>query len=178
MALIGGGTSVIAFEAGPQITNGALRFKMPAGMPVLTQRHHGNLSFLKRQMTDNPELLRTGQFASIIGNWIVEDIGGRGVIDNARTTIGFVGEGRVSGSGGCNRFRGPAKIEARSVLIGPLAATKKACAPALMDQEGKFFSALEAARSYKFDGAFLGFFGEDGAELLRLTRTEDDKPPL
>ena len=43
--------------------------------------------------------------------WLLEDIVGRGVIDNAQTTIRFDESGRVSGSTGCNRFNGSVKRE-------------------------------------------------------------------
>jgi heat shock protein HslJ len=50
--------------------------------------------------------------ASLIGtSWLAEDIGGRGVIDRAQTTISFEPEGRVAGSGGCNRYFGAVTIK-------------------------------------------------------------------
>ena len=45
------------------------------------------------------------------GTWLAEDIRGGGVIDNAQSTISFAPEGSATGSGACNRFRGPAKVE-------------------------------------------------------------------
>jgi putative lipoprotein len=46
-----------------------------------------------------------------------------------------------------------------------------ACVPALMDQEQKFFDALAATRSYRFDdpGNKLVFLGEDGTTLVRFS---------
>ena len=51
------------------------------------------------------------------------------------------------------------------MTFGTLGANAKACAPALMDQERKFFDALAATRSYRFGdpGHTLVFLGEDGA---------------
>jgi len=110
--------------------------------------------------------------APLEGNWLVEDIGGRGVIDRARSTIAFDDQGRVSGSGGCNQFNGPVAIQESSLTFGPLASTRRACTGALMDQEDRFFAALDAARSYRYDGSFLLLFNEPGDVLLRLTRLE------
>lgn len=76
------------------------------------------------------------------GEWLVEDISGGGVIDMARTTVQF-GEARISGSGGCNSYSGAYEITGEGISFGPIASTKRACAPALMDQEQRFFSALE-----------------------------------
>ncbi len=104
------------------------------------------------------------------GTWLAEDIRGGGVIDNAQSTISFAPEGSATGSGACNRFRGPAKVEGTTVTIGPLAATRMACAPALMDQEQKFLAALEAARSFRLEGTLLKLLDEGGSEIMRLTR--------
>ena len=107
---------------------------------------------------------------SLIGSWLVEDIQGRGVIDSAQTTIAISAEGAVSGSGGCNRYRSQALIEGAGLRFGPVAGTRMSCAPALMDQEHKFFAALDMVRSYQFDGTLLLMLDESGAQLLRLTR--------
>ncbi|MGI9481772.1 MAG: META domain-containing protein [Hyphomicrobiales bacterium] len=104
------------------------------------------------------------------GTWLVEDIDGRGVIDRARTTIGFEPSGRVFGSGGCNNFQGNAEISGAGVKFGPLAVTRKMCPRALMDQETRFFKALENAVRYEIDGAFLRMFDREGKAIIRATR--------
>jgi putative lipoprotein len=112
--------------------------------------------------------------ASLIGtSWLAEDIGGRDVMDRAQTTISFEPEGRVAGSGGCNRYFGAVTIKGDAITFGKkLGATMMACVPALMDQERKFFDALAATRSYRFDdpGHKLVFLGEDGALLVRFSQ--------
>jgi putative lipoprotein len=105
------------------------------------------------------------------GTWLAEDIRGGGVIDNARSTIAIAPDGAVTGSGGCNRLMGLAKVEAGALTVGPLATTRMACVPALMDQERKFLAALEATRSYRFEGAVLRFYDAAGTELIRFTQT-------
>jgi heat shock protein HslJ len=110
--------------------------------------------------------------APLIGtSWLAEDIGGRGVIDNSQTTITFDGEGRVVGSGGCNRYFGPVTINGAAVTFGKLGSTRMACVPALMDQERKFFDTLAATRTYRLDdpGHKLVFLGEDGTLLVRFS---------
>lgn len=114
----------------------------------------------------------TAQQPSLIGSaWLAEDIGGRGVIDRAQTTMTFDPEGQINGSGGCNRYFGPVSIDGTAISFGSLGATRKACVPALMDQEQKFFGALAITRSYRFDqpGHKLVFLGEEGALLLRFS---------
>lgn len=113
-----------------------------------------------------------GAGAGIVGTaWLVEDIAGRGVIDSAQTTLSFDTAGRVSGSGGCNRFTGAVTLAGEALTVGLLAATRRACVPALMDQEQKFFKAIEAVRSYFVDANGLLYLnGANGEPLLRLVQ--------
>lgn len=103
------------------------------------------------------------------GPWLAEDIQGRGVIDNAQSTITIEAGGAVSGSGGCNRIRGSVTIDGARLAFSPLATTRMMCAPALMDQEQKFLRVLEATRSFRFEGTQLKFLDAAGAELIRFT---------
>lgn len=101
--------------------------------------------------------------------WLVEDIAGRGVIDRAQTTISFDAPGRVSGSTGCNRYTGVATREGEALRFGPLATTRRACVPALMDQEQKFLRAMQDVRSYVVaTNGLLHLRGANGEPLLRL----------
>ncbi len=83
------------------------------------------------------------------GRWLAEDIGGGGVIDRVRTVLELADDGAVSGSGGCNGIAGMAEFSRTEIVFGPLAATRKLCPPAIMDQEGKFLQALGEARAWK-----------------------------
>ena len=86
-----------------------------------------------------------------IGGWLAEDIGGGGVVDRVHSSLDIGADGRITGSGGCNRMAGTAEFTDVSIRFGAIAATRMACPPAVMDQEAKFFAALEAARSWKID---------------------------
>ena len=109
--------------------------------------------------------------SSPAGRWLAEDIRGGGVIDNLQSVVEIAADGTVTGSGGCNRMRGQAKISGTTISIAPLASTMMACPPAIMDQEGKFMSALEAARSFRIDPQQRKLFLFDGAgqTVLRLS---------
>ena len=89
--------------------------------------------------------------------WQLEDLAGRGVIDNSRVTLQFVADGKVAGSGGCNRYSGSVTLKGSRITFTPLASTMMACAPALMDQETHFFAALTQADTVAYDktGALL-----------------------
>ena len=83
------------------------------------------------------------------GKWLAEDIQGGGVIDNAQTVLEIGEDGSVSGSGGCNRIAGKAKISGNAISFSPLASTNMACTPAVMDQEQKFHAALGATKTFR-----------------------------
>lgn len=105
------------------------------------------------------------------GRWLAEDINGGGVIDRLQTTLDLSPEGRATGFGGCNAFTGQVRLEGAGVSFGPLASTRKACTPAVMDQEHKFHQALEAARSWRIDEhSKLILIDAAGKVVARLTR--------
>lgn len=115
-----------------------------------------------------------GASQGLAGTWRVEDIGGTGVVDASRTEITFDGNGRASGVGGCNRFTGGVELgEDDALSFGPMAATRMACVPALMEQEQKFFAALDAVRSWRIEEPFLFLADEDGEDLVKLIRADE-----
>lgn len=109
----------------------------------------------------------------LIGAWLLEDLGGSGVMDMAQTTIEFDGEGRVFGSGGCNRFTGTYTFEDGVLAFGPLAATKMMCPEAVMDQEDRFLGALGEVERVEMDGPFLLIFFSGSDDPLRFTRADE-----
>jgi len=102
---------------------------------------------------------------SLIGTtWRAETIMGRPVIDAAASTITFEADGRVHGRGGCNRYFGSSTIDGEQVSFGALGSTKMACAPALMDQEARFFQALDTAERWSLDQQGLLLLHSAGAD--------------
>ena len=86
------------------------------------------------------------------GEWLVEYINGRGVIDNARTTLVFGEDGRLSGDTACNRYFGSYAMEGVSIKVENVGATKRACPSAVMDQESRFLETLNNVDTYRIDG--------------------------
>jgi putative lipoprotein len=101
------------------------------------------------------------------GEWLVEDINRRGVMDIAQTTLSFDEEGNVFGSGGCNRYRGGYELSGDQLGFGPLATTQMACPEAVSNQERAFLQVLAAAplRLAFDDTGALILTGEDGQSL-------------
>lgn len=87
------------------------------------------------------------------GRWLAEDIRRGGVIDYLQTVLEIGSDGRVSGTGGCNRMSGQAKFAGDTIRFGAIASTRMACTPAAMNQERKFFAALEDVRRWRVDPA-------------------------
>lgn len=106
------------------------------------------------------------------GRWLAEDIGGGGVIDRLQTVLEIAGDGRISGTGGCNRIAGTARVKGARISFGPIVSTRMACAPAVMDQERKFLAALEKARRWHVDPARgkLALLGARGRPVVVFSR--------
>lgn len=95
---------------------------------------------------------QSGSAAMLIGEeWVVEDIAARGVIDYARTTMLFGQDGRLSGDTSCNRYFADYQANGMKLQIENAGATKRACAPAVMDQEDRFLKVFNEVNSYRID---------------------------
>lgn len=75
--------------------------------------------------------------------WVLEYVNkDKPVIDKLRATIRFEKDGKLTGSGGCNKFFGSYEIKDGKVVIGPVGGTKMMCPPAVMDIEDAYMAAL------------------------------------
>lgn len=87
--------------------------------------------------------------------WVLEEIGGSGVADRVQSTLHFQRHDRVVGWGGCNRYFAGLRSDGDIIHIGPIGSTRRICPPVVMDQEGRFFKALEKARNLSMQDAYL-----------------------
>ena len=108
------------------------------------------------------------------GEWLLEDLGGAGVMDNLQTKLKFYKPGTLVGSGGCNRYFAGYKIEGDNIKIEPIASTNMACLPAVMEQEGRYIKALQEAYRIRVEGAFLYIDCRGLEKPLKFTRLEAD----
>lgn len=119
------------------------------------------LKMVRQDSAAKPSLVDT--------NWLAEDIEGKGVIDKAQSTLSISSAGKVTGQGGCNRYFAQAEINGDKIRVRDVGATMMACAEALMDQERRFFTAIEKAASYRIDGDGKLFLTDaGGADLVRF----------
>ncbi|MFN6952259.1 MAG: META domain-containing protein [Albidovulum sp.] len=110
--------------------------------------------------------------AALHGRWLAEAIGGRGVVDRIQTVLEIAPDGRVSGSGGCNRIFGAVRIDGQALAFSQMGSTKMACESAVMIQEQQFLAALANVRRWRIDGSSRKLILSDaaGAELVVLAR--------
>ncbi|QLH38709.1 MAG: META domain-containing protein [Defluviicoccus sp.] len=105
--------------------------------------------------------------------WLADDISGAGIVGGAQASLAFHPDGRVAGSGGCNRYSGIVFGDGDDALsFHDLGSTLKACDVLIDDQERRFFDALNATRSYRFQdpGHHLVLIGANGSPLMRLSQ--------
>jgi heat shock protein HslJ len=133
---------------------------------------------------DGRELLRFRPAVAppLVGTeWVAIGINnGRGgvvsAVEGARVTANFDDEGRVAGSGGCNRFMATYEVDGDAIRIGPVAGTRMMCSEpeGVSEQEGSYFAALERASSWSIregrlqlrdadDALQVDFVGADSA---------------
>jgi heat shock protein HslJ len=87
-------------------------------------------------------------------------------------TLAFLGDGRYSGSAGCNNFTGSWTAQGLKVTLGPAAATRRMCGePAgVMEQEQQLLKALQTASTARFEGDRLELRTADGALAATLAK--------
>jgi heat shock protein HslJ len=82
-------------------------------------------------------------------------------------SIEFTADGRLHGSGGCNRYFSTYETESDgSLTIKQIGSTRMACPPAIMDQEMKYFRSLQGVSTFKVTQQHLQLFYGNGDQVL------------
>jgi putative lipoprotein len=113
----------------------------------------------------------TGTFPLVGTSWRADEIERRPIDSAEASTLRFDSDQRASGSTGCNLYTAPMSASDTSIQLGLIATTRRACPPAIMDQETRFLAALQAARGYRQEGDRLQLLDQPGRTILRFTRT-------
>jgi heat shock protein HslJ len=93
----------------------------------------------------------------------------------AKPFLIFMPEGRLNGSGGCNRFFSSYEITDGMLKVGLIGSTMMYCndPPWLMDLERDFFICLERSSSFELKDDTLMIKDVEGNELLSFVKDEN-----
>ena len=116
------------------------------------------------------KMLRMGVEEFHYTDWVLEEINGSPVIDRVQSTIRFQANERIVGWGGCNRYFANFRSGFKSFEVGPIGSTRRVCPPVVMDQEERFFAALQKSRSIRMEGTHLVIDSEASAKPLKFSR--------
>lgn len=91
------------------------------------------------------------------GEWSVDRIEDRPLVDRSFIAMTFGPDGRVLGRAACNGWSAGYRIEGGAISFTRGAATLKACGPALDEQEARFHRVLSEAKRFEIlpDGALV-----------------------
>lgn len=79
-------------------------------------------------------------------------------------------DGRISGSSGCNQYRGPlTEPEPGTLKVGPTMSTRRACVGEGSEIETRFLKTLAKVTSYTFLAGRLVLSGLDGEQMRSIT---------
>jgi len=108
-------------------------------------------------------------------NWRLVSFGVAGaeapVIEGTSLTLEFGAGGRVGGSGGCNSYGGEYQVNGATLSINNIVSTLMACADErVMEQEQRYFQALEASARFELAGDRLTISHDDGQGALNFVK--------
>ena len=104
------------------------------------------------------------------GQWVVEDIAGRGVVDSSHAVLTFEPDGSLNGNTGCNGFFGSYQLDANEISTENIGVTQRACVPALNDQERRFLDILNDLQSVSIDSTGALVLTGEAGETIRARR--------
>ena len=137
--------------------------------PILTAGA-GNVAVIPMVSLEARKPAAPADPAVLAGTWTAEEIGGEPRSPGVASFVTLSPDGTLRGRGGCNSFSGSYEIAGGVLKVGPVAATRRACPPAEMDQEARFFAALEAARGFRMERGLLVLTDAEGKPVARLDR--------
>lgn len=112
-----------------------------------------------------------GDSASLLhGDWKIDAIGGKAVVEKSEPTLAFAPDGRIHGNGSCNRFFGGFKLSGEGLKLSETGASMMLCDQPLMDQERRLLTAFGAVVRFEMmSPTQLHLLGMDGV-LISLRK--------
>jgi heat shock protein HslJ len=109
--------------------------------------------------------------AQVVGDeWRPTEIVNVAIRSDTSLFVRFTAAGKLEGYGGCNKFFGTYSSTEVGIYVGPLGATRMACAEPIMTRESAFLAALGNAKRYDRRGVSLIFYDEGGKIVVRFTQ--------
>jgi uncharacterized membrane protein/heat shock protein HslJ len=111
--------------------------------------------------------------------WVLRSFGARNskdpLVPGTAIRLEFASDGKLHGSGGCNRYFATYEIgPGDSLKIKSIGATRMACPQGFMDQEMRYFEALQRVSKFRVQKNLLQLFYENGQRVLNFIPA----PPL
>ncbi|MFQ5961359.1 MAG: META domain-containing protein [Candidatus Methylomirabilales bacterium] len=109
--------------------------------------------------------------------WVLQSYGVIGsektVAPSTQITLGFSSDNTIHGSAGCNRYFSAYEAGKNNTLsIQNIGATKMWCGRPVMDQEKRYFEALENTSTFTIEGHRLQLFSDNGQRVLTFIKKE------
>jgi len=94
-----------------------------------------------------------------------------GLVPGSEITVFLDGNGKITGSAGCNQYTASYSASSSTISIGSLAATKMYCASpeGTMVQEATYLSMLQRANHFRIEEGLLSLADKDGIPLLAFS---------
>lgn len=109
--------------------------------------------------------------SELVGEWVVEYIYERPVIDNSPASIEFREKGGLAGNASCNTYFGIYKEAGTSLTLNAAGKTNKMCiVEALMEQEARFLAALPNVTGFEIREGILFLLDESGEIVFRAAQ--------
>ncbi|MBS3952655.1 MAG: META domain-containing protein [Methylomicrobium sp.] len=104
--------------------------------------------------------------------WLLEDLGGHGVLDRVQVTLKFHEKNKISGRASCNQYSGQVEIDEKGGFrvqnYGTIASTKMRCPAALSLQEGRYLEALGVAERIELNEPYLFIYSPNLSKPLKF----------
>jgi heat shock protein HslJ len=98
-----------------------------------------------------------------------------GVVPGANVALRFGGDGRASGSTGCNNFGGNYSVQGDTISFGAMISTRRACTDQRANQqEQRFLAAFESARRFRLVANRLTIYYNSGRNVLNFVDANAD----
>jgi heat shock protein HslJ len=105
--------------------------------------------------------------------WRLETSDSRPLPADARATLVFQHDGRITGQAGCNLYFASCRLDEANLAVSAVGSTRKICSPDLMDFENRYLSALRQARRLETGPTELVIHSEGLDTPLRFVPLED-----